>query len=177
VIENFKISPNIWFNEATHTNNAALLTRNRQHGLVILPKLVLTAHVLIEPVRHYVLKDTPFEVHSFGRSLSLNAGTAGSSVISQHPLGEAVDWSPWGAESYEECYMTFLQTRKYFIDHKVMFGQLIFEEAARDYGRAQWIHMSMGTPFRDIRRCGDIKTMKDGKYKMLEKVDVSKWWG
>ncbi len=57
-----------------------------------------------------------------------------------------------------------------------MFGQLIFEEADRGYSKVHWIHMSLGAPFRDLSRCGEVLTMKDGKYKLIMRAPVAEWW-
>lgn len=174
-MKNFKITNNISFFEATTTSKTALLKQNREAGLMILPKITLTAYALVEPVRHFVLGDKPIEVHSFFRSPILNGATKGSSTLSQHPRAEAIDWSRWGAETRAQCYEDFEKTRDFLIKHKVMFGQLIFEEADRGYSKVHWNHLSMGAPFRDLHRCGQILTMKDGKYTLIDKVDFE-WW-
>ncbi len=176
MVKNFKVSDNIDFFEATTTNNRGLLLPNRKAGLMALPKIVATSYALIEPIREHVLDDEPIEIHSFFRSRTLNGATKGSSDRSQHPLGEAFDWSRWGAETHDECYRDFEYTRDFFIDNRIMFGQLIFEEADRGYSKVHWIHTSMGAPFRDLHRCGQILTMKDGKYTLIEKVNVESWW-
>lgn len=174
-MDNFRVAENIDFFETTHTNNAGLLGKNRTEGLLALPKIVLTANVLAQPIRKYVLGNTPIEIHSFFRGWSLNGQTKGSSSTSQHPKGEAFDWSRWGAETRDECYHDFEMTRDFLVEKRIVFGQLIFEECDRGYSKAHWIHTSMGAPFRDLHRCGQILTMKDGKFTMIEKIDFS-WW-
>ncbi len=173
---NHKISEHISYFEATHTNKKELLDVNRRAGKDYLAAMAYTAQYLIEPVRHYVLNDTWFETHSLFRSQLLNEETPGSSPRSQHPKGEAVDCSPWGRETRDQCIQFFLDIKRLFIERKIMFGQLIFEEADRGYSKAWWVHMSCGAPFRDITRCGQILTMKNGEYKFVERVNVQDWW-
>ena len=176
MINNFKVSEHFSFFETTRSNNTYLLEENRKAGLLILPKICLTINTYAETIREHVLKGKPLSIHSLMRCWLLNGQTKGSSNKSQHPKGEAMDWSRAGQETRAECWTDFEKTVELFKKKKIMFGTIIFEEVERDYGKAHWIHTALGAPFRDLARCGQVLHMKNGKFTLLERVDVASWW-
>ncbi len=173
-MEDFKVTDNFSFFEATRTSNQALVDINRTYGLTRLADIELTCY-LMEEIRCHVLSDHSTEVHSLTRAPSLNAKTFGSAKTSQHILAQACDWSPWGAESREECWRAFVLAKHYLTVDRIMFGQLIFEEAERFYGKVHWIHLSRGYPYRPLKNCGQIMTMKNGKYTLTHQAKVWTW--
>lgn len=167
-MDNFRITPNFTFFEATTTQNRKLLLRNREQGMRRIPKILLMCQ-LMERIRGG-LGDIPIDVHSLFRCLELNGATAGSSSRSQHTKAEACDWSPGGKESYETCLKAFRTTERYLVRNRIMFGQLCWEEKEGRYWvagkqktwRKWWIHTSLGYPLRPLERCGEVLTYKKG---------------
>lgn len=154
------------FHELTVTNNKALLETNRQEAERFLPTLKALAAFLEKlsgPKR--------LNVNSGFRCWQLNGATPGSSTTSQHTMGQAADLSREGQSAIE----LFTELWALLVAQKIPFGQLIYEEAKRDHGVAQWVHASLGPDFWRPSRCGEVRTMKlgpDGKpvYTLL-KVD------
>lgn len=166
----FKLTPNFAFYEMTQTSNAALQELNRQKGLEIKDKLTLVAKKL-ELLR--AKTGMSIQVHSSFRCPELNSATKGSSSKSQHMLGEAVDFSGPGQENEAQMEEIFNKVLDTLSRERIPFGQLIKESAKRDYGRALWLHMSLGAPFREPAKCGQVMTMNDGVFALLKQVPVS----
>ena len=51
---------------------------------------------------------------------------------------------------------------------QIQVGQLIWETQERQYGVDSWIHVSMGTPWRDASVCNEILRMENGVYTLIE---------
>lgn len=167
--QDFKLTPHFSFYELTQTSNAGLQELNRQRALEIKDKLHELA-TLMEVVRGELGHSV--EVHSGFRCPELNASTIGSSSKSQHMLGEAMDFSGPGTEDEAAIEKLFQRVLGVVKGKRLPFGQLIRESAARDYGRVHWIHLSLGSPFRELAKCGQVMTMVDGKYNLLESVET-----
>ena len=106
----------------------------------------------------------PLSVTSGYRCPELNM-RIGSSVRSQHLLCEAADFIPHGI-AIDEAFRRLRHEGKDSIIH---FGQLICEKADRE-SKKEWIHISIGVPYREKPRSGQILTMVDGHYNLIETV-------
>jgi hypothetical protein len=122
-------------------------------------KLVELAR-LLEHIR-FILA-VPLIINSAYRCHKLNEAV-GSTSRSQHLLCEAADFTPKGRD-IDECFPILWEDVK---DHGTNVGQLIHESAERSYGVARWIHVSLGTPYRGKKHCGQILKMEKGKYTRL----------
>lgn len=89
----------------------------------------------------------------------------GSTDRSQHLKCEAMDGVPIGQPVLD----AFKVLRVLAKERKFSFGQLIFEKDDRE-GHKEWIHISLGAPYRDIARCGQILTMNQGTYCLIETI-------
>lgn len=152
------------FDELTATSQANLQELNRTEALGFVGPLKATAQ-LLEVARKYV---GPLYVTSGFRCAAVNGSTPGSSPKSQHMKGEAADVEP-----YHACPVTdgkagkmFEVLRAGFKKDAVNFGQLIWEKK----NGVEWVHVSLGTPWRDGSRCGEVLVMRDGKYERLDGV-------
>lgn len=165
--ENILLSAHFSLYELTITGNTALQAKNRE----LTDNQVLKAHYLAnlgEQVRELIAR--PVFVHSGYRCPEVNGTTAGSSKTSQHPLFEAMDFTPAsfnGLQDLSNVFNTIWNAAKM---KKIKFGQLILEQAKRDYGVAYWVHISLGAPYRDLARCGEVMCMKNGTYTLLGRV-------
>lgn len=101
----------------------------------------------------------PLNVTSGYRCPELNRAE-GSTDVSQHLKCEAMDFIPVGIDIGN----AFRTLWKHIRDRKLSVGQLIYETASRSYGIASWIHISMGVPYRNEKRCNQILKMDEGKY-------------
>jgi len=74
-------------------------------------------------------------------------------------------------ESIEAAFQKVLAAAK---RGEIKFGQLIVEQAQRGYSKSIWIHISLGKPYRDPARCGEVLRMveKDGEqvYTLIERI-------
>jgi len=165
MIEDRKLSEHFSLYELTHTDHAEFLAMNRQVTEDQIAKLIQVAN-LYEVVR--LITDCPWIIPSAYRCPALNAAI-GSTPRSQHLLCEAGDGVPKGGLSVPDAFKRLRAAAK---DGKIKFGQMIYEKANRNYsgGVVEWIHLSLGFPYRQIDRCGQILTMVDGSYQLLETV-------
>lgn len=131
-----KISPHFSFEELTATSRQDFKIINRIEGAKRLPELTALAYYLLEPVR--LLLNVPLNITSAYRCPALNV-FAGGSASSQHLKGEAADFIP-GSMDLKEAFLK-IKNRP-----ALHFGQLILEPG--------WIHISLGTPFRSLSKCG-----------------------
>ena len=110
------------------------------------------------------------EVHSGRRYLALNKRVGGSER-SQHLKCEAVDFSPNGVDTESTINIAFDKLVAAAKAGSFKFGQLIVESDGRGReSRSVWIHISLGAPWRDVARCGEVLRMKDGKFEVVEKI-------
>ena len=162
MMDDQQLSEHFGFFELTQTSHAELQDQNRSEGLLILPKLKDLA-AFAETVRATLR--LPLVIHSGFRCHTLNS-LLGSTDRSQHLLGEAIDFVPINmtlGDSFEA-----IKAAGKAGDLK--FGQAIIESASRDYGISQWIHISRGVPVRDAGRCGQVLTMSNGIYNLLDTI-------
>lgn len=158
-MNDIKLTDNFSLYELTKTNLPQFQEKNREVGPLQIVKLKALA-ALLEHVR-YVL-GTPITIASAYRCPDLNKAI-GSTDRSQHLLCEAADFIP-GQQDIGTAFRTLWKDVK---ENGPNVGQLIHETAARPYGETSWIHISLGVPYRDAGKCGQILRMQDGKYTLL----------
>lgn len=100
-------------------------------------ELTALANYILEPLR-FLLK-TPLKINSGYRCPALNKAVGGSKN-SQHLKGEAADFIPLGLD--------LRQSFEIIKSSPLHYGQLILEPG--------WIHISLGAPFRELEKCGQI---------------------
>ncbi len=165
------LSPHFGLFEMTKTNNAALQAKNRFLTDAQLVKGRVVA-AQMEQVRTII--GGAVDVHSAYRCPDLNAATAKAATKSQHMLFEACDWSPAGPDTVESIEAAFQKVLAAARRGEIKFGQLIVEQANRGYSKSIWIHISLGAPYRDPARCGEVLRMveKDGEqvYTLIERL-------
>lgn len=159
MLENKKLTDHFTLYELTKTSRSQFQNENRRLEYSQIEKLGQLAG-LLEHVR-FIL-NTPLIVQSGYRCPELNK-TVGSTERSQHLLCEAADFIPLNQEIGE----AFRKIMKDVKENKPNVGQLIFETANRSYGVTSWIHISLGTPYREAEKCAQILRMSDGKYEFL----------
>lgn len=150
-MENYQITPHFSFYQLTETNEDDLQEENRVVSSLIRNNIAKTAS-LLEDCRDIV---GPFRASCY-RCPILNKRIGGKSN-SQHLRGEAADIVPW-ADVFESAFDKLVKAAKakYFL-----FGQMIYEEDS------PCIHISLGAPWRDPAKCGQIMRRIDGKYTII----------
>ena len=108
---------------------------------------------LLTPIREHVGR--PVYVNRDGMKLRgwrppISVGVA----TSQHFRGEAADIDIGGGDIVPLFRWIAWESR-------LPFGQLIIER--RKPGPWSWIHLSLGAPYRDASRCGQVLYSPDGK--------------
>jgi len=170
-VDDFKLTDHFSFFEVTGTSNAALQAKNRAEAEDVIPALKALA-IMLEQVRAHT---GPLRITSGYRCAALNGATVGSSKKSQHMKGEAADFVPVSGEITEETLeMFFQQVLVGIIAKGIPFGQIIKEQAKRDYSVSRWLHLSLGAPFREAAVCGQVLTMTDGKYILIKQVPIGR---
>lgn len=161
-----KLSEHFSLSEMTITSNIGLQEQNHAEAKAFITPLTAVAESL-ERLRAYL--GAPIVVHSAFRCSDLNGATPGSSPKSQHMKGEAVDFSCPSKFSENDDGNTelFQAVKNYLATHDMPFGQLIDEGCNRPYGRVVWIHFSLGSPFRETSKCGQLLKMRDGAFNLL----------
>lgn len=161
------LSPHFTIFQLTRTDHTDLQEENRHLTREEELKLAEVANLL--EACHVVL-GCDLDVHSGRRYLELNKRVGGSDR-SQHLKCEAADFSPAGPDSEATVTDAWQKLATAARAGKLKFGQLIVESAAgRDGGRSVWIHISLGAPWRDIARCGEVMSMKDGRFQLIAKI-------
>ncbi len=161
------LSPHFSLFQLTRTDHADLQNENRHVTREEELKLGEVAN-LLEACRSVIGGD--LDVHSGRRYLELNKRVGGAER-SQHLKCEAADFSPAGPDTQESIDAAFDKLVAAAKAGAIKFGQLIVESAANRYGgRSVWIHISLGRPYRDAARCGEVLRMKDGKFAIVAKV-------
>lgn len=110
---------------------------------------------LLEPIREHVGR--PMRVNDPRAGLTMRGWRPSASVgsaTSQHLKGEAADFDLYGADLVGLW-------RWIGFESGLRFGQLIIER--RRPGPWTWIHISLGAPWRDPSRCGQVMCSPDGK--------------
>ena len=163
-----QLSENFSLFQLTRTDHSDLQEENRHVTQEEVAKLSQVAG-LLETCS--AILGCRLDVHSGRRYLILNKRVGGSDR-SQHLKCEAADFSPEGPDTEDSVVDAWQRIATAARANKIKFGQLIVESqsvSGRE-GRKFWIHISLGTPYRDIQRCGEILSMKDGKYELMAKV-------
>jgi hypothetical protein len=154
--------------QLTVTSNAALQAKNRMLTQEQIDKLLAVDTLLC---RAEDLIGKRLVANSGYRCPELNGVTPGSATHSQHMLCEAADVHEDGsADTAAGVEDAFQKLWKFGRLKKFLFGQLIVETAQRSYGRVFWLHLSLGAPYRDPKRCGQVLRMQNGVYTMIGKV-------
>lgn len=163
----FQLSEHFSFHQLTRTDHADLQAENRHTTEAEDAKLATVASLL---ERCRAILGCELDVHSGRRYLELNKRVGGSDR-SQHLKCEAADFSPAGPDSEATVTDAWQKIATAARAGKIKFGQLIVESAAgRDGGRSVWVHISLGDPYRDKARCGEVLSMKNGAYTMISKI-------
>ena len=132
------LSPHFTFDELTRTGKTDLQAKNREEAKAYIKSLTALAEML-EVIR---AKFGPVRVTSAFRGPSVNT-RAGGSKSSQHLVGEAADIG---------CGVSDEELHKWIVTESgIKFGQCILEKPP---GKS-WIHISLGAPWRDPKRCGE----------------------
>lgn len=161
MIKNWQVSPHFSFFDLTRTDHADLQEENRNVSNEEERKLGEVAN-LLEECR--VILGCDLETHSVRRYPALNKRVGGSEK-SQHLRCEAADFSPVGLDSAESIAICRIKLSQAGKQGKLKFGQLISESDGRGReGRKFWLHISLGTPYRDEKRCMEVWDMVDGKF-------------
>lgn len=151
-----ELSPHFSLFDLTRTDHSDLQEENRHVTDEEEHKLCEVAN-LLEACR--TLLGCDLDVHSGRRYLELNKRVGGSPG-SQHQKCEAADFSPSGPDTEE----SIADASQKIAASDLQFGQLIAESSGvgRE-GRKYWVHISLGEPYRDQERCGQVFVMKNGK--------------
>jgi zinc D-Ala-D-Ala carboxypeptidase len=149
------LSPHFSLAELTVTEVRRLQAKNRTEARAHREALQALAN-LLEQVR-VILGDRPIIVNSGFRCVELNT-VIGGSPSSQHTRGEAADIRISGMDLRQ----AFNKLRR----SKLQFGQLIAEDGNGD-GEIDWLHISLGAPWRDLERCGQVLEYDGTTYKKL----------
>ena len=133
------LSPHFSFEELTRTGQSSLQDQNRKEAQPYIERLKILAEML-EVIR---TKFGPVRVTSAYRGPAVNAAVGGS-TRSQHMVGEAADITCPAVT--DEVLHKWIVT-----ESGLAFGQCILEKPP---GRS-WVHVSIGAPYRDPKRCGE----------------------
>lgn len=155
-----QLSEHFSLDELTYTNRVQFQAQNRVLDDDQIECLADLA-TLLEKVR--TLLAVPLLIHSGYRCGPLNAAV-GSSIQSQHRLCQAADFVPPGLDLGAAFRTIWAEVAA----GKLPVGELIFETANRAYGATSWLHISLGTPYRDALRCNQVLRMRDGVYEMMK---------
>lgn len=166
MVDDQRISQHYSLYQLLHTDHADFVEMNHQVTNDQIAKLARVADLC--EIASGIL-EVPLAISSGYRCPALNKAV-GSSDRSQHLLCEAADSVPKGMSVLD----AFKKLRQVAKEGKILFGQMIYEKASRGYsgGAVEWVHLSLGTPYRPKERCGEILTMADGTYTLLEQVSV-----
>ena len=146
------LSPHFTLEELTATQVRSMVERNRVVSDSVRDALAHLCTDLLEPVRTHFGR--PVIIHSGYRCPELNAMVGGSST-SQHRKGEAADFHVHG--------LPLVDVARWIASSGAPFGQLILEGGSP--GAWGWIHLSLGAPWRDSRRCGEVLTYDGSTYR------------
>lgn len=160
MIPNQQLTPHFSLYELTTTGHADLQEKNRMVDEDQIGKLKQVAE-LGELARGII--GCPLKATSGYRCQELNK-REGSSSRSQHLLCEAMDFVP----VLVDIGIAFRQVWKAVRNGDIKVGQLILETAPRSYGVTSWIHISLGSPWRNEARCNQILRMEDNQYMILK---------
>jgi zinc D-Ala-D-Ala carboxypeptidase len=151
-----KISKNITYKEAIHSNTAKRLGIENEPSHEQIANMMTIAKMIFQPLRSYV--GGPIKITSFFRSPKLNKAIGGSKT-SQHCKGQAMDIDDvYGHKSNAEMFM--------YIKENLDFDQLIWEFGNDE--NPSWIHVSYVDAQENRNRC--LQAYKENgktKYKVI----------
>ena len=124
-----KISDNISYREATHSDTAKKLGIKNDPTEDHLVNMILIAEKVFQPLREWC--EHPIKINSMYRSEALNTALRGSKS-SQHRFGQALDLDTLGEKSNADLFN--------YISEHLSYDQLIWE-AGTD-AEPDWIHVS-----------------------------------
>lgn len=146
------IGSNLSLLQLTKTEHRQFIEENRNLTQEQVDKLSELCNQLIYPIQQ---RFGAINVISGYRCMSLNRAI-GSGDSSQHPKCEAIDFDfidrPRGAKLKEVF--------NWIVSEKLAYGQLIYE-------LGEWIHISLGYPYRDPERCRQAFDYDGKKYIMI----------
>ena len=143
-----KISKNITYNEAVHSNTA------KRKGIENIPNenqiaaMMTIAEMIFQPLRSYV--GGPIKINSFYRSPELNVAIGGSKK-SQHCKGQAIDLDDTYGHRTNASMFTYIKNH-------LDFDQIIWEFG--DDSNPAWVHVSYVHPDENRKRC--LKAYREG---------------
>jgi len=161
MIENFYLSPHFSFYEFTRSlKHPGLNEENRWAAIEKKPKLEELAAKL-EVIRNRW--ELPLIIHSGFRFPQLNSLVGGADT-SQHPKAEAADFHIKGVNLLKVFHWIWHCS-------SIIWGQLIYECVSSREGSPDlhWIHMSLGTPWREAHRCRQVLMRRDDEWTRLDK--------
>ena len=151
-----KISNNITYAEAIHSNTAKRRGIDNTPNPAQVETMKVTAEKIFEPLRKWV--GGPIKVNSFFRSAELNTAIGGSKT-SQHCKGQAIDIDDvFGHKTNAEMYA--------WIKENLNFDQMIWEFGTDM--NPNWVHVSYVSDEDNRNRC--LKAYKDKYNKTKYKV-------
>lgn len=161
MLEDKQLTDHFSLYELTRTDHKAYQDQNRDLTPAQVLKLEALARML-EVARD--IMDVPIIINGAYRCPALNAAV-GSSSASQHLLCEAVDFHVKDL-ALEQAFRKLWQASK---EGRLKFGQLIFEQD----DKSAWLHMSLGAPYRSPDKNGEVLTMNDGKFNLVERIEYA----
>ena len=132
-----KLSPHFTFAELTKTSKEPYKLLNSLLAKQYINNLQILANYLLEPAR--AILNTPLIITSGYRCPALNKEIGGNQN-SQHLNATAADFVINDKNTSLEQAFSALKESPF-----LQYGQLILER--------NWIHISLGVPFRDIKKC------------------------
>ena len=151
-----KISDNITYAEAIHSNTAKRRGIDNTPNPAQVETMKVTAEKIFEPLRKWV--GGPIKVNSFFRSADLNEAIGGSKT-SQHCKGQAIDIDDvFGHKTNAEMYA--------WIKENLNFDQMIWEFGTDM--NPNWVHVSYVSDEDNRNRC--LKAYRDKYNKTKYKV-------
>jgi len=142
ITKDFKITKHFSFFEMSKTSYNDFQQENRRLALSYVNSLKTLCKDILEPLRQHFGK--PLIITSGFRCYALNKAI-GSSSTSQHLKGQAADFY---IENISDDKII-----KYLVENlDFNFGQLILEKNHN----SSWIHISLGTPFRESEKCRQV---------------------
>lgn len=145
------LSEHFTLEELSTTSHSDLRARNRAYARKNVSRLQALAEDVLEPCRAIL---GPMMITSGCRCPELNKRVGGNHR-SQHCLCEAADFIPSKVPLKE----AFDLIRK----SGIQYGQLILERVSG----VEWIHISLGEPYRPKSRCNQALVYDGKKYKAV----------
>ena len=125
-----KISENISYKEATHSETAKRLGISNKPKKEHIENMELIAEKIFQPLREWV--DHPIRINSFYRSEELNSRIGGA-ISSAHKEGLAIDLDSLGGKTNLEMFHYIKDNLDY---------DILINEYPNEEGEPKWIHVS-----------------------------------